>query len=69
MKACSVLEAVEQCCIAQKSAVALFTHIGDYAADGWQHGVERRAAAPFERNKDFLGLSSASSFGPDGFHL
>ena len=35
--------------IAQQRAVAFFAHIGHDALDGGQHGIERRAAALFER--------------------
>src|ERR1035441_9923569 len=54
--------------IAQQSAITLFAHIGDNALDCGQHAVERRAAALFERSKNFCCLPRASSFGPDHFH-
>ncbi len=48
-----VCEAVEFGGVAEQSAVTLLAHIVHDTFDGGQHGIERRAAAIFERGEHF----------------
>src|ERR1035441_4913270 len=61
-------EAVELSGVTQQSTVAPLAHIRHDAPDGWQHGVERRAATIFERGKKLCCLRCATAFCPDQLH-